>query len=112
MKQAWFFIRSNSVCLTHAEKQQRLTSQDHCFRNSPSTVEITLSQAAILGQRRWIEPKRWQALTIAMSLITVVTVGERVRRNLSVGGKITENNFMLVHRQLQLQSSSQRRGIH
>lgn len=102
----------NSVRLTHAETQQRWTSQGHRFRHSPSTVEVTLSQAAIFGQRRRIEPKCWQALTVAVSLVTIVTVWERAERNPSVGEKITENNCMLVHSQILLQPISQKRDIH
>ena len=70
-----------------------MTSSGQCFRHSPSTIEVTLPQAAVLRQRGWIEPKGWQALTIAMSLITIVTVGEKNERSLSVGGNITENNL-------------------
>ena len=44
-------------------------------------------------QRGWIEPKGWQALTVAVSFITIVTVGEKNERNLSVGGNVTENNL-------------------
>ena len=94
------FDQCNSVSVTHAEKQQGMTGQGHCFRHSPSTVEVTLSQATIFRQRRWIEPKRWQAPAIAVSLITIVTVGERAKGNLSVSGIITEHNFILVHSQL------------
>lgn len=93
MKQTWSLIRSDSISLLHAEKQQQMTSSDQCFQHSPSTIEVTLPQAAVLRQRGWIEPKGWQALTIAVSLITIVTVGEKNERSLSVGGNITENNL-------------------
>lgn len=93
MKQTWSLIRSDSVSSSHAEKQQQMTSSGQRFRHSPSTIEVTLPQAAVLRQRGWIEPKGWQALTIAVSFVTIVTVGEKNERNLSVGGNVTENNL-------------------
>ena len=93
MKQISSLVRSDSISLLHAEKQQQMTSSHQCFRHSPSTIEVTLPQAAVLRQRGWIEPKGWQALTIAVSFITIVTVGGKNARNLSVGGNLTENSL-------------------
>lgn len=65
-----------------AQKHRRLGPPAHDLGDSPGAVEVTLSHAAVLRQRRWIEPEGWQALPVAVSLIAIVTGEDRLKKKI------------------------------
>lgn len=49
-------------------------NQTGCKMHLPSAVPVVLTSVAILGQGGWAEPEGWDALVVAVPLISIVTV--------------------------------------